>query len=338
MRFATAAALSMLSMLSMVALISVQNARAEVIEEIVAYVDSDIITKTDLDNEEQLLVQETYRQFAGQELDRTLKERREGLLQALIDQKILLHRAERQYDVARMGEAYLEGFQRQQDMTDAEFQQVLADDNMTEEDLTEKLIEALAPADVKRIEVGGRISVGDKEVEAFYVEYPNRFTVPGEVTVREIVLLADSEKAKASRREEVDVVMQRLSTEEFAAVAEDVSEAGTAGEGGLLGPLARGELSDQLELAAFSQPVGESAILETPYGFHLLKVDSRTDDRVETLDEVREKIRSFLENEKYVAKLNEFMERARTESKWCVREKYMDRLPPLAPRRPCEQL
>ena len=331
MRVAAAAALSILTMVA-------TPVRAEVIEEIVAYVDSDIITKTELDAEEQILVSETYRQFAGQELDRALKERREGLLQILIDRKILLHRAMRQYDVSRMGEVYLEGFRSQQDLTDEEFQQVLVNDNITEEELTEKLIEALAPADVKRIEVGGRVSVGDKEVETYYAAHPDRFTVSGEVTVREIVLLADTAAKKDRRRDEVAALVERLSTEEFADVARDASEAGTAGEGGLLGPLKRGDLSEQLETTAFSQSIDEVAILETHYGFHLLKVESRTEDRLETLDDVRERLRTHLENEKYVAKLNEFMERARAESKWCVRDKYMDRLPPLAPRRPCEQL
>ncbi len=332
MRFAATAALSILTMAAMTPL------PAEVLEEIVAYVDSDIITKTDLEAEEQTLVAEIYRQYAGQELDRVLQERREGLLQILIDQKILLHRAVRQYDVARMGDVYLEGFRRQQDLTEEEFQQILTNDNITEEELKEKLIEALAPADVKRIEVGGRVSVGDKEVEAYYVAHPDRFTTSGEVTVREIVLLADTDARKETRRDEVAAVMERLSTEEFEAVARDVSEAGTAGEGGLLGPLKRGELSEQLEETAFSRPVGEIAILETPYGFHLLKVEGRTEDQLATLDEVMESVRVHLENEKYVAKLNEFMERARAESKWCVRDKYMDRLPPLSPRRPCEQL
>jgi len=312
--------------------------QAEVLEEIVAYVDSDIITKTELDAEEQALVAETYRQYAGQELDRVLQERREGLLQILIDQKILLHRAVRQYDVARMGDVYLEGFRRQQELTDEEFQQILDNDNITEEELKEKLIEALAPADVKRIEVGGRVSVGDKEVEAYYAAHPDRFTTSGEVTLREIVLLADTDAKKETRRDEFSTVMERLSTEEFEAVARDVSEAGTAEEGGLLGPLKRGDLSEQLEVTAFSQPLDEVAILETPYGFHLLKIESRTEDQLATLDDVMEDVRTHLENETYVAKLNEFMERARAESKWCVRNNYMDRLPPLSPRRPCEQL
>jgi len=332
MRFAAAAALSILT------LVAPTPVRAEVIEEIVAYVDSDIITKTDLESEEEILISETYRQYAGQELDRVLQERRGGLLQLLIDRKILLHRAMRQYDMTRMGQVYLEAFRSQQNLSDEEFRQVLANDKITEAELKEKLVEALAPDDVKRIEVGGRVSVGDKEVEAYYLAHPDRFAISGEVTLREIVLLADSDSERDARRDEVSAVTGRLSAEEFAAVARDVSEAGTAGGGGLLGPLKRGELSEQLAAAAFSRPVGEVTILETPYGFHLLKVEQRTEDRLQTLDEVMVLLRNRLENETYVAKLNEFMERARAESKWCVKDKYMDRLPPLAPRRPCEQL
>jgi len=195
-----------------------------------------------------------------------------------------------------------------------------------------------APDDVLRIEVGQRVAVGDPEVDAYYEANPERFTVEGDVTLREIVLLADTDAKKEQRRPEMQKIMERLADEDYAEVAKEVSEAGTAAEGGLLGPLKKGELAWQLEEIAFKQPIGEFAVLETSYGFHLLKVESRTEDRLKPPDEIRDTVRSHLENELYLTKLNEFMDKARAESEWCVRDKYMHRLPKDAPRRPCPDL
>ena len=59
--------------------------RAEVIEEIVAWVNGEIITKSDLEREEQMMISEAYKRFTGEELDRYVDEVRRGLLQRMID-------------------------------------------------------------------------------------------------------------------------------------------------------------------------------------------------------------------------------------------------------------
>jgi parvulin-like peptidyl-prolyl isomerase len=327
---------TVLAMLVSACLLPVQ---AEILEEIVAYVDSDIITKSEFENEEQMLLAEAYREFTGEELDLVLQERREGLLQSMIDRKVLLHRAERLYDVERMADVYYDGFRGQQGFDDdAEFEAWLDGQGLNIEEFKDRLVEMFAPDDVIRIEVGRGTTVGDKEVDAYYEAHPEAFKVPGQVTIREIVLLAETDADKDKRRPELATILERLATEDFATVAGEVSEAGTAAEGGLLGPLTRGDLSWQLATLAFEQQVGEFGFLETTYGFHLLKVESRTEDSVKPLEEIREQLRGYLENEKYVTKLNEFMEKARSEAEWCVKDKYMHRLPPQAPRQPCSSL
>ena len=73
-------------------------------------------------------------------------------------------------------------------------------------------------------------------------------------------------------------------------------------------------------------PVGEVAeMLELPYGFHIVKVESRTEESMRPLDEVRATIRGNLENRKFVEGLQEFLARAREESEWRVNESYLDR-------------
>jgi parvulin-like peptidyl-prolyl isomerase len=305
-------------------------ARAEIVEEIVAWVNGDVITSSQFDAEEQMMTSEAYRRFAGEELDEQVKLIRLGLLIQMIDSKILVDRAERLYDLDKMGEVFYNSFKNQQGIEDEEeFIRLLEQDGMTIDELKERLIALYAPEEVKRFEIGSKVPVGDKELETFYAEHPELFLVPGEVTVREIILLADTPEKKDELRARALEIREKVATDgDFAEMAIEFSEAGTAAEGGLLGPLKVGDLSSQLEEVAFGLPVDEvSEVLETPYGFHILKIESRQEEGARPLDEIRDQLRLALEDQKYFTELETFMVEARAEADWCVKEKYKDRLP-----------
>lgn len=313
--------------------------RAEVVEEVVAWVNGDIITRSQLEEEEQAMMAEIYRRYAGEELDSQVKELRDSLLIRLIERRILVQKAKMLYDIDKMGEVFYEGFLEQQGITDPEqIQAALDREGLTVEGLKERLIDMFAPDEVLRFEVGSRISVGDKEVDAFYAENQAQFAVPAEVTLREIVLMAEDEAARTARRGEAEAIHARaVAAEDFGALAKEVSEAGTKETGGLLGPLKRGELAEQLDALAFGAPVGQvSELMETSYGFHIVRVETRTEDGFKPLEEVREQLRGWLEDRKYYSELKEFMEQARAESDWCVKEKFADRLPPDVPNPTCQ--
>lgn len=315
------------------------RARAELVEEIVAWVNGDIITRSELQEEEQVMMSEAYRRYTGEELDEQVRILQQELLIRMIDRKILVDKAAMMYDMDKMGEAFYGSFKEQQGIADdEELAAALAREGMTVETLKERLIEMFAPDEVLRYEVGARVSVSDRELQAYHDSHSEEFRLPAEVTIREIVLLADGAAAKAERRAEAERVRERVTTggEDFAAVAREVSEAGTAAEGGLLGPLEKGELSEQLEQFAFSLPPGEvSEIVDAPYGFHICVVESRTESRVPPLEEIGENLRRWLEDRKYYEQRNAFMTKARSEAEWCVKPAYADRLPPEVPNQPC---
>ena len=261
------------------------------------------------------------------------------ILLQMIDRKILVSHAQMIYDLDRMGDGIYESFKKQQNIEDEEeWERMLARDGMTVEGLKARLLEMYAPEEVIRFEVTSRIAVGDREVATYYAAHPEEFLIPGQVTIREIVLLADDDTAKENRRAEAAALRQEAaSTEDFAALATAKSEAGTRTSGGLLGPLKRGELSPQLEELAFELPVGQVAdLLETPYGFHIVLVESRTDDRTAPLEEAQEQLKLSLEDRKYAEELSLFMRKAREDSEWCVKPKYRSRLSMESPE--CEEL
>ena len=312
--------------------------RAEMVEEIIAWVNGDIITRTEYEMQLQAQTADAYQRLAGDELDQELERIKNELLIGMIDNKILLHHGlALGYDLDKMADSFLEIFMDQQGITNVEEIEQLT--GMTLDDIKLRLVEMQAPDEVVRFEVTNRVSVSEREIEAYYRENPQTFEVEGEAELREIVLLAQDASSKDARREEARELWNQLRDgTDFASLAKEKSEAGTAPSGGKLGPLERADLSEILANVAFTLPIGElSELMETPYGFHIVKVVSRVDEHTRNLDDVRERIRAFLQGQKTRTELADFLEKAREESEWCVKAKHKALLSVPAPP-PCERL
>ena len=286
------------------------------------------------------MVQEIYRRYTGAELDKAIAELRRTLLMDLIDRKILVRRAGRMFDTERMKSVFYESFRDQQQIeTDEELLDLLQGWGMTEESVKDRLIDMFAPDEVVRFEVSSRISVADHEVDSYYAEHPDEFRHDDEAELREIVLMADDEAGRAERRTEAEQLHASLTAENFARIATESSEAGTKSEGGYLGLVKRGDLSETLEQVAFGLTAGTwSDVLEVPYGFHILYAERVQIGEVKPLEEIRDELRIRLEDERFAAKLSEFMVRARGESEWCVKTKYVATLPAKHADKVCKEM
>ncbi len=124
--------------------------------------------------------------------------------------------------------------------------------------------------------------------------------LPEAVTASHILIRvtpdATAEQRASARRRAADVLSQLVGGADFGRTARDVSEdAGSALAGGLVGTFARGQMDPAFEAAAFSVKPGEmSELVETPFGFHIIRVDEHVAGRMQTLDEVRGDIRTLL--------------------------------------------
>jgi peptidyl-prolyl cis-trans isomerase SurA len=306
--------------------------RAEVVDEIVAKVNDDIVTKSDLEAEEQGLLQELYRRYSGTELDGQVASAKKELLRRLIDRRVLIQRATHMFDVTKMQDFYLEQFKNQQNIkSDKELEKMLAAQDMTMADLKRRLVEEFSPQQVIHVEVVERIAVSDKDARAYYDAHTADFEIPAEATVREIVIKA-TESDRTAKRAEAEAVRARAAAPgaDFAAVAAEVSDAGTKKVGGLLGTIKKGDLAAPLEAAAFTVPVGEvSPIIEADYGFHILKVDARTESTLKPYDDVKAEVESKIQNDRFAVESKKYMAKAWSEATIWIAPKYKDRLSPI---------
>jgi peptidyl-prolyl cis-trans isomerase SurA len=314
-----------------VGLLAAGTVRAETVDEIVAKVNDDIVTKSDLDSEEQALLQELYRRFSGSELDDQVAKAKKYVLRQLIDRKVLIQRASHMFDVNKMQDYFLQQFMDQQNIkSEKDLEKLLSQEGMTIADWKKKLVEYFAPQQVMRAEVSDRISISEKDARAYYDAHPDEFVVPAEATIREIVVTAtasDREEARAR----ADAVRAQVVAPgaDFAAIAGEVSAAGTKASGGLLGPIKKGDLAAPLEAAAFSVPVGEvSPVIEVEHGFHILKIESRVEAGVKPFDAVRAEIETKLQSERFEADSKVYLKKAWSEATIWISPKYESRLAP----------
>ena len=234
------------------------------------------------------------------------------------------------------GQAYLLRNTRRQNLftsdpssflTPAEFRAVLLE--LEDKIGKEPAAPLLVPDQVIEHEVAASMpGISDLEVRDYYDRHPDQFMAPAEMTIREIVLLAESEADKANRRKEAERVRGRAVVEDFAAVAREVSDAETRLDGGLLGPLHEGDLGEPLESYALGMDAGQvSAVIVAPDGFHIIKLESRSEERLIPFDESIDRARTTLQNERYMEQLEAFVEMARGEAEWWVKAEYRDYLP-----------
>ena len=144
--------------------------------------------------------------------------------------------------------------------------------------------------------------------------YARNFVVPR--TIR-VTPEATPDQRAAARRRAADIRDQVVGGADFGRTARDLSEdTATALAGGLVGTFPRGRMDPAFEAAAFAVKPGEiSDVVETPYGFHVIRVDEHLPGRMQPLDEVRGDIRTLLAERAEQDGLSKVIEEARRTAK-----------------------
>lgn len=161
--------------------------------------------------------------------------------------------------------------------------------------------EAEAVRKLLAADVHSTVEVSEAEVEQHYREHRDEFAAPETVTVRQILVTTSNEARDVRRR-------LRRDGKSFAVLAQTVSRAPEASAGGLMGTFARGQLPPELEAAAFALAPGQTShVVQTPLGYHVLRLDDRRPARPSSLEEARAAIRARLAESKSDRKVREYV-------------------------------
>lgn len=145
--------------------------------------------------------------------------------------------------------------------------------------------------------------VSDADVKEYYDAHVEEYTKPEQVHARHILFKIDpgaDEAAKSAAHKKADEVLAKVKAgEDFAALAKQYSDDSSAAEGGDLGTFERGKMVKPFEDAAFAlAPGGTSEIVESPFGLHIIKVESKDEAGTKPLDAARGDIMTALKKTK----------------------------------------
>jgi peptidyl-prolyl cis-trans isomerase C len=158
------------------------------------------------------------------------------------------------------------------------------------------------------------------EAKAFYDKNPDKFTQGEAVRASHILIMVDQKADDATRkkaREKIDgVLKQARSGQDFAALAKEHSQDGSAAQGGDLNFFPRKQMVPQFETAAFALQAGQiSDVVETQFGYHIIKVTDRRAATTVPFTQVSAKIVEFLTGQKKQDRATAFIEQTKKKAK-----------------------
>ena len=303
------------------------------VEEIVAWVNDDVVLLSELLGSEQQALSSVMKgkRVSSGEMSAKVAEVQLQMLMSLVSSRLLVQEAERLYDVDEIGKDLVKRWRERNDIkSDEQFDRVLKEDlHMTRADLQDKLVSGAAPDYVIETQVTRSISVSEKEARQYYDEHRDEFLTPGQVSFREIVLRAESNEQKRARLDEaVDLVEQVKSGKDFAKLVEEKSEGPSKSLGGLIGPVAPSDLAESVAEAIARTPAGQVVgPIPTAVGWQIIRIEQKLDEKVVPFDEARVRCEEAVRQQKFPVVYEKFMNGLWDAATVEVRKDYQARIP-----------
>jgi len=190
-----------------------------------------------------------------------------------------------------------------------DFRQALSKTGDTEETIKERVERNLKLRNFVRKKFFDDTHVSDDDIKKYYEQYPERFNQGEEVRASHI-LFGEADKDIALEIHEL-----LLNGEDFSEHAKTHSQCPSGQNGGDLGFFDRGKMVPEFEQAAFEMETGEiSDLVQTQFGYHIIKLtDKRSGGKFE-LDEIKEQLRQSMENSIVNHKIKKYTDKLRKEA------------------------
>jgi len=170
-------------------------------------------------------------------------------------------------------------------------------------------------------EVMQKVTVSENEAKTYYDAHKDEFKAPEMVRARHILFLVETSATDAAKKNVYEKAAETLKKieggEDFAKLASELSgDPGSKSKGGDIGFVARGKTVKPFEDALFSLKTGEiSGVIETQFGYHIIKADEKKDAAIEPFEAVKEKIRQKITQERVKSAVTTFVDKAMKDAK-----------------------
>jgi peptidyl-prolyl cis-trans isomerase SurA len=307
---------------------AIASPQSLILEQVLVKVNGEIITKTDLEARQIAALrqkQPNLRPDNDAALQKALAEITPEVIVDAVEELLMVQRGkELGYTMStEQFTGIVENIKKENKIeSDAALEAALKQENMTMADLRRQLERTMLVQRVQQTEIMAKLQVTDTELKTYYEAHKDEFATTPQITLREItiavpvtaqginVAVDDAAKAKAE-----DVRAKAIAGEPFARLAADFSDSGSKANGGLVGPLSRSDLSEELQKAIAGLKAGEvTPVTRTTRGYQIIKIESLQETTTKPFEESKDQIADKIANGKRQGEFVKLIERLRTEA------------------------
>ncbi len=321
-----------------------------IVDEIVARVNDQIITRSQIERAKQSRIQELKQQFPTDWQSKWAATEKD-VLREMIDEQLLLEKG-KELGITGETETIKQLDKMRKDMglnSMQELEDEAKKQGISFEDYKENIRTRVVTQQVIGQEVGSKLHVTNEEVQDFYNKHQKDLEGPEEITLSEILVSTQpkasekpADKDAAEKQEDKPPVEDPAKVAEaeakakliydqlkngakFDELAKKVSDGSTAAQGGPLGSFKPGELAKEFEDKTMSLKPGEfTQPIRTKQGFLILKVDAHRSAGVPPLKEVEDKIREAVYSQKLEPAARAYLDKLREQAYIEVKPGFVD--------------
>lgn len=316
----------LISVVILIAILLESRGKGEIVDRIVAIINEDIITLSELDAFRKSVFADTPQSidWLSEELD--LLEARHRVLDTLIEEKLIDQEADRQRITVSQRELNdtLESLRREKGFTQSQLETALKAQGLSLEEYTERVKRGLRKTKLVNLTIKSTIEMEGENLKSYYEAHVNDYMTDESIRISHILLPLNSgatkEQEEAALSMGNDILRRVENGEDFDALAYEYSQTVPDARWGDLGYFKRGEMLPALEKTAFGLTVGEvGRAVRTDSGVVLVKVTEKKGGTPSSFTEVRERVeREYYRSElqrRFREWLDELKERAFIEVK-----------------------
>ena len=307
-----------------------------VVEEIIARVNNQIITRSEFVHSKEQLKEEAQQQDPAN-ADKLVSARDKDVLRDLIDQQLLLEKGK---DLGITGDTELikklDEMRKQMNLESMDdLEKAAQGQGVSFEDFKQNMRNQIITQQVIGKEVGSKMSINKEEEQKFYDEHKSELEQPEEIRLSEILVSTekknpadsadDPQRVQAAEARAQDLLSQIRKGTSFEDTAKKNSDGPSAAQGGDLGYFKRGTLAKELEDKTFAMKSGEvSDVIRTKQGFVILKVVEHHNAGIPPLSEIEARIQDALYMQKLQPALRAYLQKLREDAYIDIKPGYVD--------------
>lgn len=301
------------------------------VEEIVARVNNQIITRSQYQHEQQQLKDECEQKDPSR-TDQDCENGAKDVLRGLIDRQLLLEKG-KELGITADTEIIkrLDQIRKEMKLDSLDdLEKAAAAQGVSFEDYKQNMKNEIITQEVIQKEVGPHINVGREEERKFYDQHKPEMSHGEGIRLSEILISTDDagddqQKLDADKAKADDLLKQIKAGASFDDLAKKYSQDPSGTQGGDLGYFERGKLAKQLEDLTFAMKKGDvSDAIRTKQGFVILKVTDHQAAGTPTFEEAEPRIQEQVYMQKMQPALRDYLKKLREESYIDIRSGYVD--------------